>query len=281
MKNQTFVAIVAALICCACSMQQQAQAGNPEPVAKTVTGYEYARGIPYRAQDDKERGNEMCTLDVAYEPGSQDHPVVIWLHGGGLTAGRKEIPDALLRDSVVVVGVDYRLSPNVTIDGIIDDATAAVAWTMANIEQYGGDPKRIFLSGHSAGGYLAMMVGFDKEHLARYGYDPDSLAGIIPLSGQCITHFEVRRSQGIQPLQPTIDTYAPLYHVRGDCPPILIISGDRNKELYGRYEEQAYLWRLLQLCGHPDVTLYELDGYDHGGMVAPALPLILQFIKTH
>lgn len=281
MKKQTFVAIVAALICCVCSQQPQARAENPRSVAMSVTGYEYARDIPYRPLNDKERGNEMCTLDVAYEPESRDKPVMIWLHGGGLTTGRKEIPEALLRDSVVVVGVDYRLSPNATIDEIIDDAAAAVAWTMGNIEQYGGDPRRIFLSGHSAGGYLDMMVGFDKEPLSRYGYDPDSLSGIIPLSGQCITHFEVRRSQGIQPLQPTIDAYAPLYHVRGDCPPILIISGDRNKELYGRYEEQAYLWRLLQLSGHPDVTIYELDGYDHGAMVAPALPLILQFIKTH
>ena len=60
-------------------------------------------------------------------------------------------------------------------------------------------------------------------------------------SGQVITHFETRRAQGIQPLQPTIDSTAPLFHVRRDCPPMLILSGDREKELYGRYEETALL----------------------------------------
>ena len=63
--------------------------------------------------------------------------------------------------------------------------------------------------------------------------------------------------------------------------PILIISADREKELYGRYEEQAFFHRLFKLLGHPDVTLYELDGYDHGNMAAPSFPLLLQFIREH
>ena len=238
--------------------------------------YRFARNIPYRNANEP-----MCNLDVAYLPGGAPKPVVVWLHGGGLTGGNKEVPDALLRDSLTVVGVEYRLSPSASIDEIIDDAAAAVAWTMANISKYNGNPQKIFLSGHSAGGYLIDIVALDKSRLGKYGFDPDSLAGVVPFSGQCITHFEARNRNGIPALQPTIDELAPLYYVRGDCPPFLIISGDREKELFGRYEEQAYFWRMLKLVGHKDVTLYELDGFDHGTMVAPGFLLLINFINTH
>ena len=127
---------------------------------------------------------------------------------------------------MVVVGVEYRLSPHVKTMEIVDDAAAAVAWVFDNIGKYGGDTSSIYIAGHSAGGYLVDMVGLDKKLLARYGKDADKLAGIIPFSGQVITHFETRNQRGLKPLQPTIDETAPLYHVRNDCAPILILSGD-------------------------------------------------------
>ena len=182
---------------------------------------------------------------------------------------------------MVVVGVEYRLSPHVETMEIVDDAAAAVAWVFDNIGKYGGDTSSIYIAGHSAGGYLVDMVGLDKKLLARYGKDADKLAGIIPFSGQVITHFETRNRRGLKPLQPTIDETAPLYHVRPDCAPILILSGDREKELYGRYEESAYFYRLFKLLGHPDVTLYELGGFDHGSMCAAAFPLAVRFIRDH
>ena len=73
--------------------------------------------------------------------------------------------------------------------------------------------------------------------------------------------------------------YAPLTFVRPDAPPIVIISGDREMELLGRYEEQAYFWRMLKLAGHKDVTLYEMQGYDHGAMPQPAYHILKQHIK--
>ena len=76
--------------------------------------------------------------------------------------------------------------------------------------------------------------------------------------------------------QPLIDSLAPLYHVRKDLPPMLLITGDRNLELYGRYEENAYLYRMMKLVGNTTTTLYELQGYDHGGMAVPAFPLLLK-----
>ena len=115
--------------------------------------------------------------------------VVVWFHGGGLTGGSREIPSGLLTDGMVVVGVEYRLSPHVKTMEIVDDAAAAVAWVFDNIGKYGGDTSSIYIAGHSAGGYLVDMVGLDKKLLARYGKDADKLAGIIPFSGQVIHSF--------------------------------------------------------------------------------------------
>jgi len=246
--------------------------------AATAADYKVDRDLVYRSDD--EYAERMCRLDVSSPEGADGAPVIVWFHGGGLTGGGKDTPRELLESDAVVVGVGYRLSPNVPVDTIVDDAACAVAWVFANIGKYGGDPDRIYIAGHSAGGYLVSMIGLDKSRLARYGIDADRLRGIVPFSGQAITHFEERRSRGIPDRQPVVDSLAPLYHVRGDAPPILILSGDREMEMLGRYEENAYLWRMLRLAGHKDATLYELDGYGHD-MCRPAYPLLHRFIREH
>ena len=112
------------------------------------------------------------------------------------------------------------------------------------------------VTGHSAGGYLAMMLCLDKKWLAAYGADADSVMLYAPFSGQAVTHFNVRKQQGIPALRATIDEYAPLYWVRGDCPPLLLICGDRELELFGRYDENQYLARMMKLAGHQHTWLY-------------------------
>ena len=135
----------------------------------------------------------------------------------------------------------------------------------------------MFLSGHSAGGYLASMVGLDKHWLAEYDIDANSIAGLIPFSGHTITHFTVREERGISGTQPIIDELAPLFHVRKDASPMLLITGDRELEMLGRYEENAYLMRMMRVVGH-DTRIMELDGYGHG-MTAPAFPLLLKEVE--
>lgn len=233
--------------------------------------------IKYR-NTSEEYADERCMLDIYYSPEFKDKPVVVWFHGGGLTGGEKFIPEQLKNDSLVVVAVNYRLLPKAEIDDCIDDAAAAVAWTFNNIKDYGGSPEKIFVAGHSAGGYLLSMIGLDKKWLERYGVNADSIAGLFPYSGQVLTHFAVREQKGISPLQPYIDEYAPLYWVRKDASPYIIVSGDRNEELFGRYEENAYMWRLMKLIGHPYVFIYEMDGYDHGAMAEPAHHILKKHI---
>ena len=180
---------------------------------------------------------------------------------------------------IAIVAVNYRLSPKAEASKAIEDAAAATAWVFKNIESYGGNPDLIFVSGHSAGGYLTSMIGLDKSYLNKYGIDADDIAGLIPFSGHTITHLTVRKEQGIPEKQPTIDNLSPLYHVRKDTPPILLITGDRELEMLGRYEENAYFWRMMKVNGNDQVKLLELDGFDHGGMAYPAFPLLVKEIN--
>lgn len=248
-------------------------------LAAFARNYEYDKEILYKGNPDAYT-EKMCRLDVAYEKGAEGRPVIVWFHGGGLTSGWRHIPETLLRDGAVVVGVGYRFVTEVTIPETLDDAAASVAWVLKNIEAYGGDLSKIYLAGHSAGGYIVNMLGLNKEYLAKYDIDPDTqIKALVPYSGQVITHFAQRRKQGLSDLTPTIDHLAPLYYVRGNAAPMLVISGDRELELFGRYEENAYFVRMLRLNGHKNVTFYEVDGFDHGDMAEPAHLLLLKYIK--
>ena len=128
--------------------------------------------------------NSQCTLDVYYPENKKDFATIIWFHGGGLTKGKKQIPKALMDKGCAIIGVEYRLSPNVTAPAYIEDAAAAVAWVFNNIEKYGGNKKLIFVSGHSAGAYLGTIIVMDKSYLAKYSIDPMDIAGLISFSGQ-------------------------------------------------------------------------------------------------
>ncbi|MFA7419567.1 MAG: alpha/beta hydrolase, partial [Melioribacteraceae bacterium] len=113
--------------------------------------------------------NERCFLDVYYPTNVKNFATVVWFHGGGLTGGNKHVPEELQNKGIAVVAVNYRLSPKAKSPSYIIDAAAAVAWVFKHIEEFGGDNKLIFISGHSAGGYLATMIGLDKRWLNQFG----------------------------------------------------------------------------------------------------------------
>ncbi|MFT3948359.1 MAG: alpha/beta hydrolase [Agriterribacter sp.] len=251
-------------------------------IAGFAQQYNTERDISYYDESDNKKDAyiaSQCKLDIYYPKDKKDFATIVWFHGGGITAGSKELPKALMDKGYAVVGVGYRLSPKVKAPAYIEDAAAAIAWVFNNIGRYGGNTKLIFVSGHSAGGYLGMMVGLDKKYLAKYSIDANNIAGLIPFSGQAITHFTIRKERSIKETQPIIDEYAPLYHVRSDAPPFILITGDKEMELLGRYEENAYLARMMKLAGHKKTKLYELEGFDHGGMAEPAFPLLRKEIS--
>lgn len=246
------------------------------------TEYKTENNISYYPENISKKDayiNSQCKLNFYYPTNVKNFSTVIWFHGGGLTGGSNELPKELLNENIAVVSVEYRLAPKVKAPAYIEDAAVATAWVFENIEKYGGNKNLIFQSGHSAGGYLGMMITLDKKYLQKYKIDANDIAGLIPFSGQAITHFQIRKEKGIAELQPTIDEYAPLFHVRKDAPPIVLITGDRNLELFGRYEENAYLARMLELVKHPSVKLLEEDGFDHVSMAKPGFPLLLKEIR--
>ncbi len=239
--------------------------------------YETKFNIPYYSEavnHSDDYISERCVLDIYYPKKTKEFPTIVWFHGGGLTGGNKHIPENLMGEGICIIAVNYRLYPKVKTPVFIEDAAAAVAWAFNNIEEYGGNPSEIFISGHSAGGYLTMMVGLDKRWLGANNIDSDRIAGLIPFSGHTITHMTVRKERGIANTQPVVDDLAPLFHVRADAPPLLLITGDRELEMLGRYEENAYMMRMMKVAGHQQTRIFELDGYGHG-MTHPAFPLLI------
>ncbi|QDU08221.1 alpha/beta hydrolase [Gimesia aquarii] len=255
---------------------------QPVPAQEQKADYKTKPEVSYRSgiqtpQTDYMR--ERCKLDLYYPTSIKNYPTVVWFHGGGLKGGKKSVPDELKEQGIAIVAVNYRLYPKAKKPVYLEDAAAAVAWTFQNIANFGGDPKLIFVAGHSAGGYLTSMLGLDKRWLATHKIDANDIAGLIPYSGHCITHMTVREEMGIPRNQPIIDDMAPLFHARKDAPPILLITGDRNLEFPTRYEENAYLNRLLKVVGHKQTQLFELDGFTHNTMRKPGHQLLLEEIK--
>jgi acetyl esterase/lipase len=250
-------------------------------LAQDTTTYLEQKDIQYRTGQLTDYMKERCRLDIYYPVKHSNVPIIVWFHGGGLTGGSKEIPAELKKKHMIIIAANYRLSPKVTCPSYIEDAAAAVAWVFNHATEFGGDTTKIIVSGHSAGGYLAEMIGLDKQWLAKYNIDANRISGLFPFSGQAITHYTIRQERGIPDTQAVIDAYAPLFHVRADAPPLYLYTGDREKELLGRYEENAYLARMMKLAGHKKTYLYEFDGFAHGDMPGPGFLLLLKQLKDY
>ena len=223
---------------------------------------------------------ERCKLDVYYPVGKKGFPTIVWFHGGGLEGGGKHVPEMFMNQGFAVVAVNYRLSPKAQNPAYTEDSAAAVAWAYKHIEEYGGSPRRVFVTGHSAGGYLTLMVGLDKSYLQEYGVDADSIAAYLPISGQTVTHFTIRKERSLPEGIPVIDQYAPCNKARKDTPPFVLITGDRNLEMADRYEENALLASVLKNIGNKKVSLYELQGFDHGQVYVPGCCLVANYIRN-
>ena len=222
---------------------------------------------------------ESTKLDVYIPADAHNCPIVVWFHSGGLVNGSKFIPGELTNRGFIIVAPNYRLTPKGKAVNTLEDSAAATAWVFKNAESLGGSRSRIFMSGASAGGFISAMLTLDKHWLRGYGIDSNQIAGLITFSGQMITHVAFRAEHAIGPKQPVIDAYAPLYHVRADTPPFLMITGDRELELLGRYDENAYMTRMMKIVGHTQTRLIEIPGKDHPSMTPAAFPYLLAEIE--
>lgn len=237
--------------------------------------YRESRTIFYRNND-----NPLQSLLVTTPKAAGPHPVIVWLHGGGLTGDGREYPTELFSGDRVIVEPRYRISPETPAPGAIEDAAAALAWTKHNIAGYGGDPDTIFLGGMSAGSFLATLVGCDGRYLAGYGIDNRRLAGLLLVSGQMTTHFRLKEDLGYpgESAQPVIDDYAPMAHLSKELPPMILITGESGLDMPARPEENAFMAASLRALGHPMVECYALPGHGHGGVLEGCNHLLNSFI---
>jgi acetyl esterase/lipase len=151
-------------------------------LAGSARAQDVKRDIPYAGEKDDKR-----TLDVYAPAGAKDLPVVFWIHGGGWQAGDKSDvklkPQWFMDKGFVFVSVNYRLLPAVDMGTLIRDVAKSFRWVEDHVGEYGGDPKRVLVGGHSAGAQLAAIICTDERYLKEQGVSFDVLKGCVPVDG--------------------------------------------------------------------------------------------------
>lgn len=160
-------------------------------------------------------------------------PVVVFWHGGSWQSGDKEyyrfVGAALSEQGFVTIIPNYRLAPRFPFPAFMHDAAMAVRWARDQAHALGGDGGRLFLSGHSAGGHIALLLGLDPSYLANVGLDRNDVAGIIAIAAP--TGLENLRGEalaGVFPQSAPDKAISPVLlaeQTAAEAPPILLISG--------------------------------------------------------
>jgi arylformamidase len=137
------------------------------------------RDIPYAAVHERQ------VLDVYAPADARNLPVVFWIHGGGWQAGNKGMvgvkPQAFMEAGFVFVSINYRLLPTVDMATLTGDVATALGWVHKNIATYGGDPNRLLVMGHSAGGQLAALMCTDEKYVKAEGFSLAAIKGCVPV----------------------------------------------------------------------------------------------------
>lgn len=254
--------------------------------------------ISYRTGDAMtEYEQSRCKLDVYLPKESKGFATLVWFHGGGLKNGDKgatkedsvrtpDIARSLAAAGIAVVAPNYRLSPQVNFPSYLQDAAASVAWTQKHITERGGDAKRIFIGGHSAGGYIALMLGADAHYLADAGAQLANIAGLIPVSGQTLTHYTVREERGGKKFHLTADDAAPLHFCGPKTPPFLVLYADRD--MAARAEENMLFVEMMKAAGNKGMHSQLITDRTHSTIASkiadegdPARVAILAFMKAN
>jgi acetyl esterase/lipase len=252
------------------------------------------RGVPSPDSSVMYAPDRALSLDI-YRPrglstsaSTAPVPVVVFFYGGAWKMGNRHqyrfVGERLANNGILTIVADYRTYPVAGFPAFMDDAADAVAWAHAHASEYGGDPQRLFIAGHSAGAQIAALLATDATYLAKRDMQPKQLAGVIGLSGPY--DFNVGK------------TYAPIFgppsqwpkaqavnYVNGDEPPFLLIQGLDDHTVAPRNTTELAT-RLLAV--NVPVTVALLPGAGHtttlAGLYAPerapeVLPAILAFVQ--
>ena len=249
----------------------------------------------YTRTEDLAYGSDVRDRLDIYAPAGASGlaPVVVFFYGGSWNMGSRKdykfVGEALASRGILAVVADYRLYPQVRYPAFLEDSAAAVAWTAREVQKYGGDPKRLFVMGHSAGGYNAAMVALDARWLGESGMSPAVLRGWIGLAGPY--DFIPIKDENVRPVFFFPNTPAesqPINHVTSTAPPTLLIASN-NDTLVDPVRNTGGLATKLRAAGVPVQETY-FDHTSHTSLVgslarplrglAPTLDMIEQFIKS-
>lgn len=262
-----------------------------EPVVQSLADVVYKSGSEL---SDYER--ERCKLDVYLPDTGKNWPVLVWFHGGGLKGGDKQgtptdgvkpkfMAASLARAGVAVVCPNYRFSPEVKFPAYLEDAAASVAWAKAHMGEHGADVDRLYVGGHSAGGWIAFMLGLDPQFLEKEGVQLSDLAGLIPVSGQTVTHSTVRGEKGFGSHAVIADEAAPVFYVRKETPPLLVIFAEQD--MRGRVAENELFVEMMKGAGNKGIQSLRVPDRNHGTIASeiategdPARVAMLEFMNA-
>ncbi|WP_144145114.1 alpha/beta hydrolase [Paraburkholderia sp. BCC1884] len=164
--------------------------------------------------------------------GTQGRPIVVFFYGGSWQSGSRSsylfVGAALASRGFLAVVPDYRTWPETAFPGFVDDAAAAVRWTRDHAAEFGGDPSRIFLMGHSAGAHIVMMLATDGRYLAAQQMSKADISGVIGLAGPY--DFLPLQDATLEAIFPPALRAAsqPINFVEGDEPPMFLAAGERD-----------------------------------------------------
>jgi acetyl esterase/lipase len=208
--------------------------------------------------------HERCCLDL-YLPSVPATSILIWFHGGGLFEGDKSAGEAFGRvfaaQGIACAMANYRLSGPAKYPDYVHDAARTVGWMYRHAEDYGLNRDRFFIGGISAGAYLSAMLILDERYLRAEGLAPSNFCGGIILSAQVATHFKIREERGLPALGVVCDEAAPMYYVRKNIIPLLLMVADND--IPGRPEENQLFAAVLKTAGNDNVSLHVIPGRNH------------------
>jgi acetyl esterase/lipase len=253
-------------------------------------GYARTRDVAY-GPDPRQR------LDV-YRPSDPDREpatVVVFFYGGSWQAGFKAdyrfVAQALTSRGFVCVLPDYRIYPQVKFPAFVEDGAQAVRWTRDHVAEHGGDPRRIFLMGHSAGAHIAALLTLDRHYLADAGLPPDAIRGTAALSGT----YDFQPGPGTCAVfdMPSPDAkpdprIEPVTFATGRAPPMLLIHGLQDDVV--KPSNTSSLASRLRAAGS-DVRVITYPSRGHVGValalawpfrwLAPVLDDVTRFVHEH
>ena len=189
--------------------------------------------------------NKKQQLDLYLPENAKNVPVHIFVHGGGWNIGDKKSvkakeAKAYTDHGIILVTLNYRLSPDVQHPAHMQDIAAGVSWVYHNISKYGGNPENMILSGHSAGGHLVALLGTDTQYLNKHALSPNIFKSIVSIDHSKYDLTEPHKGPLVRLVKKwtknafgtdleTLKTASPFYQDLKDLPPFLIlVSAERN-----------------------------------------------------